>query len=334
MKIRKLATKSVRGIADRTFSFQSPRDGRAMDVVLVTGGPASGKTSLLGMIAAAWDGLGGSGAPPAASSLLAAGALQGELRAEWELSEEEQRDSGANVPVVEATWNIGRDVAADAPAALRLLSLQHRGGTPGAKLEWIPAHRRLPTDRAWPLPPPLSATVEASKRGKDAREKYDSLLRGLHDGAVAQAAATATLLDDRGIVFRAQVPDGAAAVKENVARMCPELRLIAVAPRPDRRPLVVLQRRDGRRIELEGLSAGEHQGFLFALVFASLGLERAVVLIDTPEAFIHPDEQARFFQALCQLGSGNQIIAATTSAPVLASVAPERVIDLSKLGGS
>lgn len=78
------------------------------------------------------------------------------------------------------------------------------------------------------------------------------------------------------------------------------------------------------------MSDSELQGFLFAGAFTWLGLNRSLVLIDTPELFIHPDDHARFFQAICDLGKDNQIIAATSSPAILASVSADQILDLER----
>src|SRR5258706_14717461 len=77
----------------------------------------------------------------------------------------------------------------------------------------------------------------------------------------------------------------------------------------------------GSTCDLDELSASERQGVLFAATFRRSGVRGSLVLIDTPELQLHPDDHARFFAALQRLEPGNQILAATTSPAILGMVA-------------
>jgi energy-coupling factor transporter ATP-binding protein EcfA2 len=331
MKILSIQLKGIRGLANTTISFERSRTGLPHEVVVLTGKPSSGKTSLLRAIAAAKEGAGSVGAPPSSTSILDNDTSTGHLGASWCLTDDERRAANAASSVCRTVWSVGRDVVAQVDPALRLVYAGHGHSPPQSKLEWVPASRRLVAHRTAMLPAAHSDGAEVVKRARDDPDKYNTLLRALRDAVVQEAEGVARLLSDKGIALRSQVPDALAAAKVNVGSMCPDLRLVAVEPRGDHRPLVWFQTRVGKRVELEGLSDGERQGLLFALLFATLELHHSIILIDTPELCIHPADHVRFFRAICDLGTSNQIIAATTSPAILSSVAPEQVIDLSKL---
>src|SRR5262249_26770548 len=137
-------------------------------------------------------------------------------------------------------------------------------------------------------------------------------------------------LDIQGIALRTHQPDALAPYKEAIAGLFPNLRLASVEPE-DRSARVWFHKRDGAIVELNELSASEHQGVLFATAFRRFGLNHSVVLIDSPELHIHPSRQNEFFAALVALGRDSQIIAATMSRELLSTVRPEQMINLSRL---
>lgn len=327
MKILEIETKNILGIPDGRRRFSE-------SVTLVTGGPASGKTSLLRAIVAAKESTGAYGAPPAAAGVLKRGTTEGSLAARWAFSEAEQRVAKIAASPAATLWSItpdGAHVEAEAAVQFHLARYSNEASTP--KMEMVPAPRGLPRGLQAVLPAPVSDGTEALRRPSEAPEKYAGILAALHEAALAAASSITRTLDERGVALRAALPDPLDPFKANVAKMCPDLRLVAVEPRAPARPAVWFQTRKGLRVELADLSQGELQGVLFACLFVMAGLHRSIVLLDTPELHIHPEEQARFFHSICELGTDNQIIAATTSPAILASVAAGQIIDLSTNDG-
>ncbi len=322
MRLLEIETKNILGLPDRKYDLSG-------DVTLVTGGPASGKTSFLRAIVGAKESVGPYGAPPRPQAWLRAGATEGRIAARWSFSEREQKASKLSAAVVSTSWAIhpsGGTVEAD--AALQFHLSRYSNDKETGKLEIVPAPRCLPHALTAPLPPSPSDGSEAARRSGEDVSKYASSLRAVHDAIVSSAARTVQALDERGVALRSGVPDPLNHHKAAVASLCPDLRLLSAEPRAEGRPLLWFQNRKGTKVELASLSQAEHQALLFALLFETLGLQRSIVLFDTPELHIHPADQARFFQAVCRLGQDNQIIAATTSPAILASASPVHVIDL------
>jgi hypothetical protein len=328
MKLRQLTIKDFAGLRDRTFSFADAKSASPCPVTLLTGGPQSGKTSLLHAIAAAKEAVGAYGAAPHPIDLVSPGP-EAKMDATWELSAAEQR-AGGEPSSISISWDLSSGELPELSPKLRDMFARFSCDGARSKVDFFPARRALDTSSSAPLLPKLPDNLEGRLRLRDTPAKYSGLLRTLHDISLRQAEATASLLEERGVAFKSQLPDGLAAYKAAVAKMCPTIRLVAVEPRERGRPLVWFQTKDGARVELAGLSDSELAGFLFAGAFIWLGLNGSLVLIDTPELHIHPDDQVRLFRAICELGTDNQIIAATTSPALLASVAPEQIIDLSK----
>lgn len=311
-------------VPDGTYPLHT--GGRPHDTVLVTGPQASGKSAFLSLIAAAKEAVGPYGAPPDLTGLLAPERESGQIRATWLVTEEEAPRTRGKAGERSASIDVARGAFAvvQDPEIRSLLTPFSEATT---RFELFPHHRRLGVE-AWRFPcPPLSkALVDGARLSLDP-DKYGALRRVLHDLVLAQAGGVARVLDARGVALRRDQPDLLAPYKQAVAAMLPDLRLVAVDVR-DGTASPRFVRRDGREVDLIGLSASEEQGVLFAFAFAWLGLSRSIVLVDSPELHQHPSTQASFFNRLLSLGVGNQVFAATVSPEILRSVPGAHVIDL------
>jgi len=147
------------------------------------------------------------------------------------------------------------------------------------------------------------------------------------DLALADGLRTAETLATRGIAIQATQPDSLAPFKTALASLSPDLRLSSVEAK-ERSARVRFQRRDGLVVELEDLSDAEQQAVLFAATFVQQGLHRSVVLIDTPELYIHTQDHVRFLETVLALGSYNQVIVASSSEPIIRHASRTQVLDL------
>ena len=329
MKLLRLTVEKVRGIPDGAHRFAAAASGLPLGQVLLTGAPASGKTSLLEVITAVKEATGSYGAPLMPTRFLRPGAAQARVEATWLLTEAEAQRARLQGTQHTSVWEIGESGARiQAEAHLRQLFAGYSRDPGQGKFEYFPANRRLLG--AATRPPSASSPSDAAEgrlRLTRDPDKYAGLRRLFHDLTLADAARLSQLLDTQGIALRTQQPDALAPFKEAIAALLPDLRLASVEL-GERATRVWFQRRDGARVELDELSDSEQQALLFAVTFRRLGLNHSVILIDTPELHLHPRRVAPFFGRLVELGRDNQIIAATTSAELLATVRPEQVIDL------
>ncbi|MFO0761125.1 MAG: AAA family ATPase [Byssovorax sp.] len=320
---------AVSGVPNGRYVLTDHRSPRPFNQVLITGAPASGKTSMLCIIAAVKDAVGPyPGAVMDRRRLIAKGDHQGRVTAIWWISERERDFTGLEEPLQPCNLTIGSDsIQVDTDDRLRRLFAYYAQDAGHGKFEYFPHGRRL-TSPGW-KGPSLAVSGAATGRLRLAGDpdKYIGLREVLRNLVLAGAARIAQVLDTQGIALRTDVPDPLASYRDAMALLLPDLRLATVEPQ-DKGALVWFLRRDGARVELDDLSASEQQAVLFASAFVRLGLCRSVILIDTPELFIHPRRQAAFFAGLAQLGEDNQIIAATSSPELLAAVRPEQVIDL------
>ncbi len=86
---------------------------------------------------------------------------------------------------------------------------------------------------------------------------------------------------------------------------------------------LVFQSANGRRIYFEQLSHGEQNLYFRAIYLSQLHLENGILLIDEPEAALHPAWQQKIAQLYQQIGTNNQVFMATHSPHIMASVPPE-----------
>jgi hypothetical protein len=314
MKLVRLVLQGIRGVRDGIYPF-------AEEVTLITGGPVSGKTSLLEAVAAAWEMAGSYSAPADPRRLLRPGETRGHIEAAWLLSDGEK----ARACLAQAEQTVLREIGVGArppeeAARLRKLFTEH------GKLEYFPAHRRLAG--------PNRRTLVPGKRNprlgvSNDPDKYLWIRAFLHSVALEDAACASRRLPQRGIVSGEERPDSLAPFKQAVAALLPDVRLLDIDI-GDRKVSVPFQRGASTVVDLEELSASEQQAVLLAMTFARFGLNQACILLDEPELHLHPAEHTRLFRAVVGLGNDNQIIAATTSRAILKTVPPAHVIDLDK----
>jgi energy-coupling factor transporter ATP-binding protein EcfA2 len=330
MKLVRLTLQGIRGVPDRSYAFADSRTATPGDFVLVTGGTASGKTSLLEAVAAAKELVGGYGPPPDAARLVRRGEPKARIESTWLLSNAEKTRAGLADVEHSVVHEIGKGAARPAvDRALQQLFASYSPNPEHGKMEYFPAARRLVGPGSGPPAAVQPDALDARLRVRNDPEKYVSIRGFLRNLAMGDAARLARLVVERGVVLGRDRPDSLLPYKDAVSELLPDLRLAGVDIADDKAP-VSFTRRDGAVVEMAELSSGEQQAVLFAVTFRRLGLNDSCILIDGPELHVHPEGHARFFGALVRLGTGNQIIAATTSSEILKTVPADHVIDLSK----
>jgi len=85
---------------------------------------------------------------------------------------------------------------------------------------------------------------------------------------------------------------------------------------------------NGKKISINQLSSGEKQLFCQAAYLQKLNLQDSIILIDEPETSLHPTWQRDILKLYQNIGKNNQIIVATHSPHVIASVKPESLFVL------
>lgn len=324
MKLLDLHTIGVRGVPDGAYSFTDPGTGAPLGVVLITGGPASGKTSLLEAIAAAKEAIGAYGGLPETKRLRRAGAEEAHITATWLLTDVELERAQLDEAKQTVTWDLtSSGLRTDAAPGLRRLFASYSRAPGLGKVEYFPTNRRLtpPARAAFGRP---GREAEARARLTRARDKYACILDGLHELALDEASRAARALRESGP--REALPDMFEPFAQAITALLPALRLSGFELGGGS---LRLSGRSGEVVGPDELSDSEHQGVLLALAFRYFGMDHSIVLIDEPELHIHASARVRFLEALAALGRDNQIIAATGAAELVNSVDRGQVITLS-----
>lgn len=309
MRILSLETIGVRGLADATHSFEPDR-GTPGHAIVVTGPPRVGLTSFLDAIAMTASLLAVGGLAPSVEDALRAGGAGAAIRTSWWLEADERVFAGVQDESVEAEVLFRRGELARAEADPGLLGLMSRyDHSPElSKVVSIPARRV--TDGA--LPPFLDFEMDQKlKHLSSAADKFAGI-----SGALARHAA--------GFGERARF--------ETVQRVFGELTGSAQLAGVDSSGRLEFTLSSGGRALLSTLSLGERNALVLAAVPVLLGLQRSVILLDTPELGLPPGEAARWLDILRDHTPGAQWIVASRDPAVVAKVEASARIELKRLG--
>lgn len=317
MRVRRLVTDGFRGLPDRSYSLVDPRSDSGFGLVLVTGSRASGKTSFLEAIIAAKEQVGPYGSSLAPSSFLRAGEAVAKVRVEWEISEAERARYGAPKSSM-LTESIFGDAVIEPPApdpTIAALLGEYNPDPAFGKVEYFHATRRLP----------LGASIDLSKAPGDPLDRMSRLGRDdIKYASLIRFIVEAGLGLDRA-------PDGTprppGRIKAAFDALCPTKTIGGLYKSGDALLPVFIDRAN-KAYSLAQIADSELDSLLFATTFVRAGLQGSIVLVDTPERHLGDAETREFVHALTRLGDGNQLIVATRSEALLASVPSDQVIRL------
>ncbi|EYF02665.1 hypothetical protein [Chondromyces apiculatus] len=317
MKIRKLSVDGFRGLPDREFSLIDPRSDAAFSLVLVTGPRASGKTSFLDAIIAAKEQVGPYGPEQPASSLVRLDATAAKVRVDWELSNAERERFGIGKRSLLSESIFGGSVMPPPtpdPALEALLSTYDPDPTLG-KVEYFHAARRLA----------LGTTIDLSRTAGDA---FDRMTRLGRDDIKYAPLLRFIVEAGLGLDVNADgTPKAPGRVSAAFEALCPTKRIAGLYRSGDAMLPAFLDAQN-RAYSLAQLSDSEIDALLFAATFVRAGVNESLVLIDTPEKHLGGGDARELVLALTRLGHDNQLIVATRSEPLLASVHSDQVIRL------
>lgn len=295
MKIQRLTFLGVRGLPDLTFDLTDPASGAPHDVVLVTGGAASGKTRMLEALIAGKEGIAPYGPVGPGGPWIAPGGSASKVAITFHLDEEERTYAGTIESTMEgeATFLPQRPRPEADDGLLAVLERYDHSSGHG-KFEYFPSNRRIPVF------PPFHGTNTLEQRilrpGKDPR-KYSFVLRFLRD---LENSPTATQ-----------------AFSEKLSAISSTLRYEPDGP-ADGMPRC-FRSRGGSTVLPTEISDAESDAVIFAATAVAMQLVRSIVLIDRPELFTDVRELPRLLGGLRGLGEGNQLIMATSSPELIAA---------------
>lgn len=307
MRVLDLETTGVRGLRDAAWKL-TPERGGSGHVTVVTGGPQAGLTTFLDAIAISAARLAVGGPAPDAEDALRVGGTAATIRSTWWLDADERSFGGTTEEALsaEVLFKRGQLGRADADPALLGLMSRYSHATDLSKVVKIP-ERRI---SAGASPAFLDFEVDQQyKRTSSDPEKYASLPHALSKHAL-------------GMGERARFED----VKRLFGELCDSVKLVGVGH--TLKPEFSLA--SGLRVPLSRLSFVEKNAFVLAAVPVLLGLQRSVILLDTPELGLAPGVAARWLAALRNYAPEAQWIVASRDPAVVASVEPISCIQLNQ----
>lgn len=86
---------------------------------------------------------------------------------------------------------------------------------------------------------------------------------------------------------------------------------------------MVFESLNGEKIYFDDLSNGEKQLYFRAISLYQLNINEGIILVDEPEDSLHPTWQKAILSLYQKIGTNNQVIVATHSPHIMASVKPE-----------
>jgi hypothetical protein len=314
MRLLELKTENFRGLPDGSHLFSDPATGAPFPLIVIGGGHASGKTSLLAAIVALVEHCGAYPLQPDPTKWLRHGAESGSVSGTWLLSPGEQERAGLEQPVYSATLPLAAREPQLPEPDIEAVFRDFSRDPDTAKVLLFPSHRQL-EPRQRPTPPADLERFRLTARA-DRYAGFEHLLYRLaaEDGLEAVARTRAD-----GMLMVGDLRDALHGCRGAIAALDPGLTLSRVE-QSDGRPLVWFQLDGSAEVELYHLSHGEQQAVLFGVCHAYFGLQRSLVLIDEPELHLHPEQHLGFVTALAGLGDDGQIIAATSSPQILEGV--------------
>jgi hypothetical protein len=315
MKIRRVITNGFRGLPDRAFELAPASTRAPADLVFLTGPGGAGKTSLLEAIIAAKEDIAPYGLSRSARSFVRQGETAAKVRVDWVLSPDERARSGATSVEISSESIFSDGIFSSAehdPALVALLGVYDVDRAIG-KVEYFHASRRIPRGGIPSIASVAGPSAERLVRLTRDDAKYAEVLQYVLEASLG-------LHDVEGV-------KGAQRLVDAFSSLC-RTRRLAGLEREGRAIVPRFADTRGTSVGVEELSDSERQALLFAVTFLRSGVERSLVLIDTPELHIPEREVGAFVAAIQRLGVDNQLIMATGSQSAVTENPTAHVVSL------
>jgi hypothetical protein len=306
VRILELETTGVRALPDAAWTFDPNRSG-AGHLTVVTGAQQVGLTSFLEAIAASAARLGVGGLRPDAADVLRVGGATATIRTEHWLDADERAFGGVTeetlaAEVVFKREGLGR---ADADPALLGLMSRYDHTTSLSKVVIIPA-RRVADGGV-----PMLGDFEAEQQWKHLSSDTGKFA-GIPSALIKHAAG----FGERARFERVQELFGALSESTRLADVGTAGLEFSIAA--------------GLRVPLSRLGFSDRNALVLAASVVLQGLERSIILLDTPEMGLAPGVAMRWLDVLRKATPEAQWIVATRDPAVLAGVPPEAQITLKR----
>lgn len=316
MKIVRATFDGVGGVPDVTLDWGDA--GHLGDApYVVTGPPGSGKTRLLQAICLGKEKVAPYGNPGPGHGWVRGEGRAAKIAIHWLLDEAERRATGGGAVPIATEVVIGPPSSLPPAIDDALLHVLERYDhhPDASKLEYFPPRRRLPLSTYAYVGKPPSLASKKRSRLAASDDKYDAIRQFLLELALG--------LHEHST----EGEEGGERFGSAFSALCASKQFEGITHGANGQR-IVFSDAVGSRYDLDHLSDSEKQAVIFAATFTELNLHDSVVLIDSPELHLADAEVPAFVRALCTLGRNNQIIVATASPALIASVPSRRVTRL------
>ena len=308
MRIQSVETSGIKLFGERTLDFRD-RNRRAAQLVVVVGGPGTGKTYLLELIAAAKEAIAPYGPMPDDKRFLAAADAPGKVALSWWLSDDEAGDMDTTeaLRVTETMWGGVLSLVAENDADMLRLLARHDESSPTGKLVYYQATRTLPIGAAG-----SGRHVRLALTNDNA--KFDGL-----DAYVADLC-----LDGVARLAKDEASPHLARFISLFSSLCGSVTLNGlVRTRSGIQPSFL---RGDTEIPLVDLSHSEREAFLLSASLCRSMVSSSIVLLDEPELRCAPSQLLGRLRALLAFDPTNQFIVATRHRALATELAGEAAI--------
>lgn len=303
MRLAKVGFHGIDPLPDEAYDFCKPGQIVPQNRIVITGPPGSGKTAFLEAIAIAKEEVAPYGGHPR-RRLMRHDRSSAKITMEWWLDEEEVRRVGGDARrPSEALFGEGILGTNNAEPDDGLREVLSHWSTRAPKVEYFHADRRIEAT-PWPRP----SRISPSQRLKCDNTKYDGTNEFIVEAVMGLADENVAVEDPRSKAsrFRAAFESLCGSKVFRGVTVKPEGTFAGFSAKKADRPFLTLKE----------LSHAEKQALIFASTFIRCGLDRSVVLIDSPELFLPTADVEHFLGVLEGMGN-NQLIIATSSSSIV-----------------
>jgi ABC-type uncharacterized transport system ATPase subunit len=299
MRIRFLSFMGIRGLD----GLQKELPHKDLDLVVVHGGFARGKTCFLDTIAAAKEAVGEYGHPDQRwGALVGSNSGSAKVRIDWEPSEAELTRAGSNETLLSAEAILGHvPMPPQHPKLLQALLTQKSDAEHGS-VHYLQDNR----DLAGPLSYG-AAEAAFAERLTTRNTKYSEIYDMLDQPQYAAARALAN---------------------KRLAELFPQLEIVGLKRSGISFIPALRDRESGAERTIYSLSSSERQAFLISMYVSRAPIVDSVLLFDAPEIGFGDEGAVEIVRALLRWTTKTQIIVATASNAVRAMTEVAHHIEL------
>lgn len=296
MKIRKLKIKNYKVFGDVEFDF-TDKDGNTLDTVVLAGINGSGKTSVLEILKKIFD-----DTNSAQKNTLFENLKDASIEVEFQLKDENH--------VVKYSFNSITDYLNE-KMYLNSIFTKFKSNTKQTLLYYLPVNLR--------------------QVAEDRFEESDSKnFKIIHLESHKSEMSILLYNDVNKEVYKNRNVTISESVQKSIDKVSILLKGIKVATKLvdlDAESLI-FESATGERVKFDELSNGEQNLYFKALYLRHLNINNSLILIDEPEDALHPTWQKEVAKLYQNVGENNQVIMATHSPHVMASVEPKSLFVL------